>query len=313
MMEAASGNSSFSRKLAGLQLAVDSTSISTAKRCLREYELSIIRGFAPLGQQVDLEFGILYHSATEHYSHYRADGLGHEDALRAAVAWTLKATWDSAAGRGWLTDDSNKNRATLLRTVIWYLDKHADDSMTTLILANGKPAVELSFRFELPIAASTGEQFILCGHFDRIADYGGDAYIVDKKTTKHTLGPGYWDQFNPNNQFSTYSFAGKHVFGVPTRGIIVDAAQVAVGFSRFERKPIPRTDAMLDEWYNDLAWTLQRMDESAQAGYWPMNDTACFRCRFRAICSKDPSVREQWLKAEFRQRVWDPLQVRGDI
>lgn len=306
-------NSSFSTQLQMLQLALDSTSLSAFKECPRKYYYSIILGYAPRGQQVDLEFGILYHAATERYDHFRAAGEGHEQALKGTIKWALIATWDKSAKRGWITDSPNKNRHTLIRTLVWYLDLHKDDSFKTHILSNSKPAVELSFRYDTGYIASTGESFLHCGHLDRLASLNDDVYILDKKTTKHTLGPDYFNQFTPNNQFSGYAFAGKVAFGVETRGIVVDAVQVAVGFSRFERRMINRSPEMLEEWYVDLGKTLRRIDECAREDYWPMNDTACFRCKFRQICSKDPSVRENWLKSDYDKREWNPLQARGDV
>lgn len=311
-------NQSFSEKLPALQLAVDSTSLGAFKKCPRFYQYRIIQGFVPRGTAVDLEFGIHFHFATEGYDHRRAKGMDHETALHETVRATLIATWDRAAGRPWITEDSNKNRLTLIRTLVWYLDTvAANDTVRTLILANGKPAVELSFRLQLPIRSSTGEFFILCGHLDRVGTLGEGAeaeqYILDKKTTRHTLGPYYWDQFNPNNQFSLYNFAGKIGFSFETKGIICDAAQVAVGFSRFERRLIPRTPGQVDEWYRDLELTLESMNRAAYDSHWPMNDTACYRCDFQRICSKDPASREVWLKSDFGKRVWDPLKVRGDV
>ena len=61
------------------------------------------------------------------------------------------------------------NRLTLLRSVVWYLDQFEHDSLETVILQDGKPAVELSFRFLTNYQAPTGEPFLLCGHFDRVA------------------------------------------------------------------------------------------------------------------------------------------------
>ena len=36
-----------------------------------------------------------------------------------------------------------------------------------------------------------------------------------------------------------------------------------------------RTPDQLDEWMNDLRLHLERAEEYATRGYWPMNDTAC--------------------------------------
>lgn len=308
-------NSSFSRQFPTVQIAWDSTSLGAYKKCPRFYELSIIQGWQTRAQSVDLRFGILYHGATERYDHARAQGQDHQTALRTAIRWTLEQTWEVALGRAWASGDNNKNRGTLVRTLVWYLDQFGEnDPFETVILANGKPAVELSFRMDLDYKSHlTGEQFILCGHLDRLANFQQKTYIVDKKTTRHTLSTDYFDQFSPDNQFSLYPFAGRIVYKVPIAGIVCDAAQVAVTFSRFERQQIPRSDEQLDEWHRELGFWLTAAQLNARTGHWPQNDKACFRCHFRSVCSKPPSVREQWLQAGFVKRTWDPLQARGDI
>ena len=97
------------------------------------------------------------------------------------------------------------------------------------------------------------------------------------------------------------------------QGIVLDAVQVAVGFSRFARGLVQRTEAQLEEWLRGLRVLLGQAEQYAREGFWPQNDKACFRCQFRSVCARSPSVREAWLKADFSQRLWDPLQIRGDI
>src|SRR5258706_532234 len=48
-----------------------------------------------------------------------------------------------------------KNKDQLLYLVVAYLDEFKDDPCKTLILENGKPAVELSFKFQLDFGPRT--------------------------------------------------------------------------------------------------------------------------------------------------------------
>jgi ATP-dependent exoDNAse (exonuclease V) beta subunit len=73
------------------------------------------------------------------------------------------------------------------------------------------------------------------GHLDRLVRYGGDYYVQDQKTTGSSIGPWYFKRYNPDNQMSLYTAAGAVVFNTPVKGVMVDAAQVAMGFTRFER------------------------------------------------------------------------------
>lgn len=316
-------NSSFSASTPGLQTAWDSTSLGEFKLCPRKYQLSIIEGWQSRQQSVHLTFGLQYHAALEKYDHAKAEGAEHSDAQLAALRSVLVSAHD------WQSDDKYKNRHTLLRSVMWYLDQFADDPLETLRLANGRPAVELSFRMETDLETTAGEKILLCGHLDRVAKLGafGHTYIVDRKTTKGQLGNRYFDQYTPDNQFSLYALAGKMVFGLPVEGLVVDAAQVGIEFTRFQRGFITRTPAQLDEWYSDLGIWIQLAERYALAQHWPMNDKACNiyssfdkesgthtgGCSYRSICAKAPSVRREWLEAEFVRRQWDPLQVRGDV
>ena len=104
---------------------------------------------------------------------------------------------------GWQFDHPYKTRENLIRSVIWYLEEFKEDPAQTVILANGKPAVELSFRMELdwgPTGHLGGQPYLLCGHIDRLVTLGEGTYVMDRKTTGSTPGSSYFDGFAPDNQ-----------------------------------------------------------------------------------------------------------------
>ena len=312
----AQGNSSFSTVTPNLQLAWDSTSLGLLKSCPKLYEYKMVLGYASRTESVHLTFGILYHQALERYDHFKAQGMGHEKATLRCVEWMLKATWDSRFQRPWISDIKEKTRFTLVRTVVWYLEQFAEDAIETIILADGKPAVELSFRMAIDMTTAEGEQYLLCGHLDRIGKLNDEYYIVDKKTSKSSIGPEFFDKFSPDNQMSLYALAGKVVYETPIKGIIIDAAQIGVTFSRLQRGFVPRSENQLLEWFNDTKFWISQAEAFAIAGHWPMNDKFCSMyggCEFREICSKSPEVRQDWLSRMMTKRVWDPLSIRGDI
>lgn len=310
-------NTAFSSKATSLQLAWDSTSLGQFKECPRKYYMNIVCGHVPRSTSVHLLFGQYFHAGLEKYDHARAAGAEHRDAQLEAVRHTMDISWDREKNRPWYSDDTNKNRFTLVRSVSWYLDQFADDPIQTIILANGKPAVELSFRMNTDyVSRLTGEPFLLCGHLDRLGKFNDEIYVIDRKTSKSTINAEFFEKFSPDNQFTLYVLAARNSFALPVRGLICDAAQVAVTFTRFRRGFITRTDAQLDEWYEELGWWLGLVEHCVEHNIWPQNDKSCGSyggCPYRSICAKSPSVRDQWLKAEFHQRTWDPLQVRGDI
>lgn len=279
-----------------IQQAWDATSLSWLKECPRKYQYSMIEGWMSRDQSPHLTFGIIYHESLELYDQRRALGDSHVDALREAVRHALKASY------GWRSDHNAKNRENLLRSIVWYLEQYATDGVTTMVLSNGKPAIELNFAFEVT------KEVVFCGRLDRVVQFADNPYVLDRKTTGTTLGPGYFDRFEPNNQMSMYTLAARTIYQTPVRGVIIDAAQVAVGFTRFDRGIIYRTEAQLDEWMNDSLGWIEQSYRYAERKYWPQNDQACFLCQFKRVCAKDPSVRDRFLEADFIRRQWNPLE-----
>lgn len=313
---AAAGNTAFSSIIPGLQLAWDSTSMGALKECPRKYQYSIMLGYSPRETSVHLLFGLYYHAALEWYDHKRSSGESHDAAMLSTVRRALALTWDQAKNRPWVSDDKYKNRFTLVRSVIWYLDQFAQDTAKTVQLANGKPAVELSFQLDLGVSSPSHQPYIVCGHLDRLVEMGERIMVLDRKTTKSTITPEFFHQFSPHNQFSTYAFASRVIYNTPAQGIIVDAAQVAVGFTRFQRGIVTRNEDQLNDWYNDFVFWLGLAEHFAQQQYWPQNDKSCSNyggCPFRSVCAKSPSVRDLWLRTDFEKRVWNPLVARGDV
>src|SRR4249920_481864 len=133
-------NSSFSPILPALQTTVDSTSLGEFKTCPRKYYYRLIQGWVPRSESVHLTFGLFLHSALEHYDRQRAEGKAHEEALRSTTHRVMSDTWDPASGRPWWSGHSVKNRLTLVRSVVWYLDHFGkNDPLQTLALASGQP------------------------------------------------------------------------------------------------------------------------------------------------------------------------------
>jgi hypothetical protein len=307
-----------------LQFAWDSTSTGLLMDCAYKYYLTIIQGWRKKDESVHLKFGGVFAYAMEAYAHAKAAGADHEDALDAAVARTLLETWNHerdedgnripGTGTPWEPDNSpKKNRDTLLRTVVWYFEEYKDDPAKTLILPNGDPATEVSFKFESGIHDPYGGEYLLTGHLDKGVVYGDDPFVMDQKTTGGGLGAYYFSQFDLSNQMSQYTFAGKIVWNVPLRGVIIDAAAILVGSTTFGRSITMRSEKQLEEWHNNVAQWLGLAERFADSGKYPMNLQSCNNyggCVFKGICSKDPSVREAFLKTDFEKRFWNPLEVR---
>ena len=300
-----------------IQFAWDSTSIGLIKTCPRLYYYTMIEGWVPKDESVHLTFGREYHQALQDYDMCRASGLDHTESMFQSVRELLFRTEgfrpdpDTKAGK-------YKSREALVRTVIWYLDSvRQNDNFRTHILANGKPAVELSFRFELPFGPNSDQPYLLCGHLDRVCTDGNDLYIEDHKTTTSSLGDYFFNQFEPHNQMSLYTFGGQIVLETTVRGVIINGVQLLVDSSRFVRGFTFRTPDQIEEWVTDLSRWLDLAEWFASNSTWPQNDTACDKfggCRFRNVCSKSPGVRDIYLKSNFTKvpedEKWNPLKPR---
>lgn len=300
----------------GIQFAWDSTSLNTLMECPRKYQYSLLMGRSPRSESVHLTFGIHYHKGLEIYDHLRAPegdahsgkvGMDHDEAVHVMVREMLRAT------AGWKSDDAYKNRPFLIRSLVWYVDQFKDDEAQTVILANGKPAVELSFRFALPNIKLDGEEYLYCGHLDALKTYMGKTWVFDRKSSKSPADASKW---RPNNQMTGYTVGAKISYHQPVEGVIIDAAQILVGGTRFQRFPSQRSQGELDEWFDNVEHHIKMAEGYAKVDFWPMNYSACGNyggCPFRPVCSKPPAQRDLWLRADYVERVWDPLAVRGDI
>ena len=311
-----------------IQYAWDSTSLGYFKSCPRLYQYVMIDGWVSREESIHLRFGQEYHNALQYYEEMIAEGVKHNDAVHEVVKGILQWT------HGWEPDPTTKagkykNRDSLIRTVVWYLDQYQDDAAKTYIMEDGSPAVELSFRFELewgPTGPDVREindpprptqPYLLCGHLDKVVEFSGALFDMDHKTTTTTPGSYYFDQYAPHNQMSLYSIAAQVVLDSPIKGVIINVAQLMVDTSRFVRGFTYRTQDQLDEWLADLRVILREAEAHATEGYWPMRDTSCSMfggCRFRDVCSKSPQVREKFLRSDFikqpEEEKWNPLRPR---
>jgi hypothetical protein len=315
-----------------VQYAWDSTSLGTMKTCPRLYQYIMIEGWSSKYESIHLRFGGEYHSALQDYEIARAGGMAHEHAIRHTVHELMNRTAD------WIVDETAKpgkykNRTSLISLVVDHLDHYGeDDPAVTYIREDGRPAVELSFRFELDFGPSIGQDetlfnetgmifpqpYILCGHLDRVVEFNGQLLVMDHKTTTTTLSDNFFDQWEPNNQMTLYTLAGKVVLDAPIRGVVISGAQILLEKpNRFVRGFTYRTQDQLNEWLVDLSVLLRNAEVYARTNYWPMNDMSCDKyggCAFRGICSKAPSVRDKFLAADFiklpPEERWNPLKPR---
>jgi hypothetical protein len=295
----------------GLQFAWDGTSIELASTCLRKYYYRMIASIAPADTSVHLIFGGIYASALERFYHLRAEGADLDTALRAVVRYALEASWPADSPQPLNFDHSAKTRPNLIRTLVWYIDQfgeESDNGIKTHHLANGRPAVELSFTVELD------DDLFFSGHLDRVVNYGGDLYWMDQKTTGATIGMHWFDSMRMTNQFFGYTWAGQIVLHSPVKGGIVDGAQIATGFSRFSRGFVTYNADHLAEWLDSARYHIAAARSATALRTFPMNLSSCDKyggCPYKTLCSRAPSIRDRFLEGDYKEiEPWDPLKAR---
>lgn len=294
------------------QFVWDSTSLGLLKTCPRKYYYTMIQGWRSKAEALPLTYGILYHEAFQWFDQAKAKGMDTESALRFTIRLIHAKTYK------WDSGDTTRSRETLMRSIVWYVEQFYDDPCETIILANGEAAVELSFKLPIGIQGF-GHEIFFSGHLDRVVKFQDKVFISDKKTTTSGLSDFYFDRYNPDNQISLYTFAGKIIYDQHICGTIIDAVQIGVTFSRYARKIINRTDSQLNEWFADAKTYIEQAEacshkpNSFLVEAWPMNDTACDKyggCPFKGVCSRSPEVRSSYLASDFQQVLWDPSKPR---
>jgi hypothetical protein len=200
-----------------------------------------------------------------------------------------------------------------VRAVYGYLDHFRNDPVKTLVLSNGKAAVELSFRFEIDMQTPFQTPYILSGHLDRIGEMDGSLYVFDRKTSSRAFAYDYIASFKPSGQMMQYTAGSQVAFAEEIQGVMIDAVHIGTNLDEYFRFPAQFTKGQLDEWYSNTKFYIKMAEQYAEADSYPQNFEACHvyqGCPFREICSRDPSVRETVIKSNYTEDRWEPLKVR---
>lgn len=295
----------------GMQIAFDSSSLNPAFECGRKYYYSILCGYRRTGDNVHFSWGGYLHRGREIFFHALSSGEDFEQAVRSTVKKILVEAKD------WKSNDSYKNKFTLIRALVWYFDKWRSNPLEIITLASGRPAVELSFQFPIDLKNPWGDPYVICGHLDALAKFHPNTWVLDTKSSKHDLDDRFFAQFTPSIQFPLYTIAANIVYHQPVVGVICDGVQTLVGGTRFKRAPIQYPPDWLNEFFATVLRKIKEIERWHQERFFPMNPTACDKyggCQFREICRKHPDVRQLFLDdaTRWRRESWEPLKARGE-
>ena len=281
----------------GAQTRVNASTFQVFKQCPRKYLYGVLLAQGKGEDNPDLRFGTLVHAAKAVFEHNRARGMSHDEALQGAFRYLLHETWNHALAKPGFADDPLKNRTTLLRTFVWYVDQYRDDACETARLPSGKPAVEIGFEFDSGCVGLGGEQITFVGTLDRIVRFNGATFVADTKTSASARFLTA-QNYTPDGQFSLYVAAASVCFGIEADGILLDGIAVGPNSTEFRREIVPRPRGVIEEWLRDQRVWLRGLTEAFAANSWPQNDAACGLyggCRFRGVCGATPELRADTL------------------
>jgi hypothetical protein len=220
----------------------------------------------------------------------------------------------------WVAVNPAKDRAQLARLVVWFAEEVKEGHFKPIGFIQDTPEgrvvrAMVEYPWRMPIAVIDGVQLEACGWIDTVKAYrAGDedpdeVYISDYKTTKNTLGQGFFAGFSPDIQVDLYDFAAAHVLPstLPYTGVVIEGIQCLSDGLRFGMRVIRHTDEQRAEFGRELMFWLASAVQYAKMGYWPMNRASCKMCQFKPVCALPAEQRQAALEAGFERRRWNPM------
>jgi hypothetical protein len=182
------------------------------------------------------------------------------------------------------------------------------DSAVPVHLPEGGRGIEFSFVEPLDILhPETGDPILYCGRMDMVANFAGQIFGEDDKTTSQ-LGATWCKSWDLRSQFTSYCWGAARA-GLPLAGFIIRGVSILKTKYDTQQAITYRPQWMIDRWYEQTLRDIRRLIEAWDTGYYDYAlDAACTEyggCAYRDIClAKDPA---SWLEMKFERRAWDPV------
>jgi hypothetical protein len=224
-----------------------------------------------------------------------------------AVACGLEALWSAYGPDADLPEDNPKSCSVIANALVAYFDKYPlSTDFVRPITVEGALTVEFSFSFPLSVKHPvSGLPILYTGRCDAIADYRGQLFTCDEKTTSR-LGDSWPAKWPLRGQFIGYNH-GCHQNGLPVVGTIVRGVAVRKsGEVDFAEALIFHPQWMVDRWLEQTELTVARMVAAWESGQWAYNfGYACEGCTFNRLCTTPDwqTFREPY----FKENSWNPL------
>lgn len=284
----------------------DHTRIAVFHECPRKFYYMHVRNRYPGGGETSggaypLEFGVAYHK----FRHVLEVSGDFEQALQAALDHYKE---DPPLEHKKYYLDRDRLRQTCKIAYDWWAAEKKEGQIVVV-------GSELPFEVTLPSGR------ILSGVIDQTVEVRGRGGISgllprDFKTTSRE-GPTWEVNLSPYLQFSIYPIALQTLSGRPVGGAIVERVyNTAKQGPEIRERFVGRSPGNLEDALRTIESTLDMIEQCHKTGYYPMHTNACGQwsgCPFRDACNtSSEEARERWLESQTVERVWDPLQDRGD-
>ena len=247
-------------------------------------------------------------------AHYWGHGADLREGLRAANRYALDNRLDAiAAGER----DNIRTHMSLLRSVVWYDQEYQDQTLYEPDpgLVQDASQVELIVPLTAPdrgeqLVAYTGEPYSIYLRLDHVMrrTYDRNLLVVDWKSTTRGLNQLYWLDLDPGVQVQTYDlFASQWAKqrGERLHGVLLDAVQIGVGYSRFDRHEVHRTPAHRAHWHRVVVQYILHAEARAKLGDWELwanPATQKWETVYRKAMRRAPVLWDSVLRAEGRIR-----------
>ncbi len=294
----------FSEKNPELRLVWDATTLAAFMCDPLSYYWKYVQGYRSLEPSIDLLWGTAWDKSMAHYhlARSRVDRLqAIESTVAFAIAHAKKVGLDAVAAEN-KRKHNKKNLSTLIRSIVWYDDEHGDYEFY-------KPV------FENPtqLCRHLVDDYYVVGNFDQIVRdrNTGKRLVVERKSTDVCIGQRYWQTYDPSVQVNVYDWllSVEH----NTQGVLLEAVQTAVGFSRFDYHTVYRTAEQRNHWESVMRYYIGLASDLAASGDWKvaMNIGAQrWESVTRDIQRRTPMVWSGMLETEMVKRpIWDPQNI----
>lgn len=284
---------------------IDNTARETWTICEQKFHRQCVNRLARSAKSPDLHFGGAFALGLEIFRRCAFDEkLSDEQALSRAITEATRFYGDYIPPEG-----HKKNYESLLYALSCYARRYptAYDHIRPHLFGENH-AIEFTFAVPLPIKhPQTGDPLIYAGRFDMLAEYNGQLFVFDDKTTSQ-LGPSWARQWATSSQLTGYCWAAKQ-YGLDVSGAIIRGQSILQKSCDFAEVIQYRSPMRIALWYGQLLREIRAMIkawETAQYDYaFNASCNSYNGCPFSEVClSNNP---EAIIESNYVNHIWNPL------